>query len=540
MQNTSELMVLKQVAHKQNIPLMQVDKLVRHLSQAYVAILKGDGSLDRMPSVMLWGAPGVGKSQAVRQIASEIEKSTGKEVFVTDVRLLLFNPIDLRGIPTADKTKSLAVWLKPKIFNMNPSNDVVNILFLDEISAAPPTVQAAAYQITLDRTVGEHSLPENCIVIAAGNRLTDKSVAYKMPRALANRLLHISVTVNHSSWKKWAKKKNINPLVIGFLDDSKGSLMDSSDDADKLAFATPRTWEMVSNLLNHVNPDVDESFPLIAGLIGSELASEFKHWVHGKKVEAELKEYCKGKIAELSPDEADSKGKRQDDIERFKQQLLLPVEALRRGLVKVDKKYEWELPKKKKTRINWKDELQAFVQEEINDYSFNPPDRRFGDLPFILPDYNEKDFIVKKVLFMVDTSDSMKDKMVSDCFNEVRSAIDQYNGRLEGWLGFFNTSVVPPQQFNNIDELEQIKPRGSGGTSFAPIFQYVRQNMKDDLPLCIVILTDGHARFPRKNMAMGIPVLWVICDSDVTPPWGKTVRIENRRRGREDFNRRRS
>ena len=127
---------------------------------------------------MLWGPPGVGKSQGVRQIASEIREKTGKKVEVTDVRLLLFNPVDLRGIPTANEDKTLAVWLKPKIFQMDPSEDVINFLFLDEISAAPQSVQAAAYQITLDRTVGEHKLPENCVVIAAGNRVTDRSVAY--------------------------------------------------------------------------------------------------------------------------------------------------------------------------------------------------------------------------------------------------------------------------------------------------------------------------------------------------------------------------
>ena len=142
---------------------------------------------------MLWGPPGVGKSQAIRQIAREIEENTGKRVEVTDVRLLLFNPIDLRGIPTSNADKTLAVWLRPQIFQMDDSDDIINILFLDEISAAPQSVQAAAYQITLDRVVGEHRLPDNCIVIAAGNRTTDKSVAFKMPKALANRVLHIEV-----------------------------------------------------------------------------------------------------------------------------------------------------------------------------------------------------------------------------------------------------------------------------------------------------------------------------------------------------------
>ena len=127
---------------------------------------------------MLWGPPGIGKSQGVREIADNIKAKTGKKVHITDVRLLLFNPVDLRGIPTANADKTLAVWLRPQIFQMDAGDDTINILLLDEISAAPQSVQAAAYQITLDRTIGEHKLPENCIVIAAGNRVTDKSVAY--------------------------------------------------------------------------------------------------------------------------------------------------------------------------------------------------------------------------------------------------------------------------------------------------------------------------------------------------------------------------
>ena len=139
-----------------DIPLMDVNRMTEKLSHAYISIINNGLPIRTMPSVMLWGAPGVGKSQAVRQIAKEIEYGTGKEVHVTDVRLLLFNPIDLRGIPTANEDKTLAVWLKPQIFRMDESDDVINILFLDEISAAPQSVQAAAYQITLDRTVGEH------------------------------------------------------------------------------------------------------------------------------------------------------------------------------------------------------------------------------------------------------------------------------------------------------------------------------------------------------------------------------------------------
>ena len=261
-----------------NIPLMDVGRLVNKLSDSYSILIEKGLSITGMPSVMLWGPPGVGKSQAVRQIAQKIEGRTGKTVKVTDVRLLLFNPIDLRGIPTANADKTLAVWLKPQIFQMDSSDEVINVLFLDEISAAPQSVQAAAYQITLDRTVGEHKLPDNCIVIAAGNRVTDKSVAFKMPKALANRLLHIEIQGSFSAWKEWAIKTEINEKVIGFLSFRENYLMGFNPAFDDLAFATPRSWEMVSNLLNQINDNVDEMYDLISGVVGAGVAIEFRTW----------------------------------------------------------------------------------------------------------------------------------------------------------------------------------------------------------------------------------------------------------------------
>ena len=157
-----------------SVPSLTVQKTIDILSKSYCGVINAGLPIKTLPSVMLWGPPGVGKSQLVRQLAKDIEAKTGKKSVVTDVRLLLFNPIDLRGIPTANADKTLAIWLRPQIFQMDADDSTVNILFLDEISAAPQSVQAAAYQITLDRVVGEHKLPDNCIVIAAGNRVTEK------------------------------------------------------------------------------------------------------------------------------------------------------------------------------------------------------------------------------------------------------------------------------------------------------------------------------------------------------------------------------
>ena len=257
---------------------LTVERLQNLLSSAYISIIKNGRSFREIPSAMLWGAPGVGKSQCVREIARAIERGSGRRAVVTDVRLMLFNPVDLRGIPTANADRTLAVWLKPEIFRMDEDEGTVNILFLDEISAASPSVQAAAYQITLDRKVGEHELPDNCIVIAAGNRVTDRSVAYSMPKALANRLCHFEIETDPHSWHDWAISAGIHKYVVGYLEYNTAALMKFDPSASETAFPTPRSWEMVSNILNGVSDDVNTVFPMIAGSVGYSAASGLISW----------------------------------------------------------------------------------------------------------------------------------------------------------------------------------------------------------------------------------------------------------------------
>ncbi len=180
----------------------------------------------------------------------------------------------------------------------------------------------------------------------------------------------------------------------------------------------------------------------------------------------------------------------------------------------------------RKPQTDWRSILNEFVQEEICDYSFNPPDRRFGDSDFFLPDFNEKDETVKNILFMIDTSGSMSDDMITAAYSEVKGAIDQFNGKLEGFLGFFDAAVTEPEPFSDEDEFMVIKPKGGGGTDFEVIFRYVAEHMTDEPPASIIILTDGYAPFPDEEKANGIPVLWLLNNENVEPPWGKIARIE--------------
>ena len=120
----------------------------------------------------------------------------------------------------------------------------------------------------------------------------------------------------------------------------------------------------------------------------------------------------------------------------------------------------------RRSTTDWRTILNEFVQEEVADYSFSPPDHRFGESPFFLPDFNGTVDTVRNVLFMIDTSGSVDDKTLAAAFSEVKGAIDQFDGRLSGYLGFFDAAVTEPLPFENEEELLAIRPVGGGGTSF--------------------------------------------------------------------------
>lgn len=184
-----------------------------------------------------------------------------------------------------------------------------------------------------------------------------------------------------------------------------------------------------------------------------------------------------------------------------------------------------EIGEIKEPQIDWRVILNNFVQTNIIDYSFIPPDRRFSDSDFILPDFNVPENVVKNILFMVDTSGSMSKKDITDCYTEIKGAIDTYNGKLEGYLGFFDACVKEIKPFEQDFDVTKVKPTGGGGTDFSSIFKYINENMSDMEIESIIILTDGYASFPDESEAKGIPVLWVINNKEQTPPFGKIARI---------------
>lgn len=176
-------------------------------------------------------------------------------------------------------------------------------------------------------------------------------------------------------------------------------------------------------------------------------------------------------------------------------------------------------------KLEWRKLLNVFLQEEVCDYSFTPPDRRFSDSDFFLPDFNEREISIKNVLFMVDSSGSIQDEMLAAVYGEIGSAIEQFNGKMTGSLCFFDTNVTRPIPFCTVGELLRIRPRGHGGTDFAGAFRYVQMNSELQ-PSCIVLFTDGKGEYPTEEAAAGIPVLWILHGDEKPPEWGMSARLQ--------------
>jgi len=248
----------------------------------------------RQRPVFLWGPPGIGKSEVVDGITNEMSG------IMYDLRLGQMDPTDLRGMPYYNKETGMMDWAPPIDL---PTPEIaaqypVVVLFLDEMNAAPASVQAAAYQLILNRRIGKYVLPDNVVVIAAGNRESDKGVTYRMPTPLANRFIHIEMRADFEAWLDWAVNNNIHEDVVGYLSFAKQDLYDFDAKSASRAFATPRSWSFVSELLDEPMEETTAT-DLVAGAIGEGLAVKFQ--AH-RKIAGKLpnpEDVLSGKVKEL-------------------------------------------------------------------------------------------------------------------------------------------------------------------------------------------------------------------------------------------------
>ena len=221
--------------------------------------------------IFIWGPPGIGKSVQQASIAAELGG------FLVDIRVSQMEPTDVRGIPFFNKELGKMEWAPP--IEM-PDEELcakypIVVLLLDEMNSGTPSVQSALYQLILNRRIGTYCLPDNVRIVAAGNRESDKGVTYRMPMPLANRFIHQELRVDFPSWLVWAVNNKIHKDVVGYLSFAKQDLYDFDAKSASRAFATPRSWEFVSQLLEEDDGDNETLTNLIAGTVGEGLAVKF-------------------------------------------------------------------------------------------------------------------------------------------------------------------------------------------------------------------------------------------------------------------------
>ena len=261
-----------------SIPTISIKELKELLLDNLNALWENDSVLHTkhataaalIPPIMVWGAPGVGKSTAVRELTKELG------IGFIDVRLAQREPVDMRGLPVPDEAENSVKWLVSGEWPRDPASR--GVIMFDELTAADKTLQVAAYEFILDRRLGNlYKVPDTWYIMAAGNRIEDRAVSCAMSSALANRFLHVEVTAEAHSFLEWAKENNLHPAVTGFIQFRPELLFSQTDENLQRGWPSPRSWERVSTMLKIAEKNKRKSSLkyTIPGLIGQGAATEF-------------------------------------------------------------------------------------------------------------------------------------------------------------------------------------------------------------------------------------------------------------------------
>lgn len=221
--------------------------------------------------VMLWGPPGVGKSQIIAQVAEQHGAP------VIDIRLSQMEPSDLRGIPF--RSGDSVEWAVPSMLPDVDRHGPEGILFLDEITSVPPSVSAAAYQLILDRRLGAYEVPDGWAIFAAGNRQGDRGVTYSMPAPLANRFSHYELDVNLDDWVAWAYAHDIDERMIAFLRFRPELLFEFDPAHNPVAFPSPRSWEFAHRALQKFGDNSNVLVETLQACVGPAAGIELNAFV---------------------------------------------------------------------------------------------------------------------------------------------------------------------------------------------------------------------------------------------------------------------
>lgn len=251
---------------KSKITPEDLESIVRY----QVSLIQQNPALsEKLPPLMVWGGPGLGKSTILRKVAEEMG------IGFIDIRLAQREPVDIRGLPVPREDS--VSWLISSDWPRDQESR--GILLFDELTAADRSLQVAAYEIILDRRLGDlYHLPKGWYIVAAGNREEDMAVATTMSSALANRFMHFELLESSEQWVRWGLQNNIHPAVLGFIRSRSEMLFHQENENLERGWPTPRSWERVSTMLHNFHPSEDKAYLLdkiIYGLVGNQAGVEF-------------------------------------------------------------------------------------------------------------------------------------------------------------------------------------------------------------------------------------------------------------------------
>ena len=259
------------------------------------SLWNGKAAPDKLPPLMVWGAPGLGKSTIIRELAGEYG------VNFIDVRLAQREPVDIRGLPVP--TENGVEWRVSAEWPRDPKSK--GIILFDELTAADRSLQVAAYEFILDRRLGDlYKVPDGWYICAAGNRTEDRAVASTMSSALANRFLHVELESNAGNWLEWAVTHEIHPSVSGFIRFRPAMLFCQENENLERGWPTPRSWERVSTMMKVLPDDEGLIRHTVYGLVGNRAGVEFIAF-HKTAQQLDIKDMMLGKKDVVIPAKAD-------------------------------------------------------------------------------------------------------------------------------------------------------------------------------------------------------------------------------------------
>ena len=274
------------------ITVSGLETLMRNILDS---LWQGKASPDKLPPLMVWGAPGLGKSTIIRELAKEYG------VNFIDVRLAQREPVDIRGWPVP--TDNGVEWQVSAEWPRDPESK--GIILFDELTAADRSLQVAAYEFILDRRLGDlYKVPDGWYICAAGNRTEDRAVSTTMSSALANRFLHVELESNADNWLEWAVANEIHPSVSGFIRFRPGMLFNQENENLERGWPTPRSWERVSTMMKILPDDENLIRHTVYGLVGNRAGIEFMAF-HKTAQNLDIKEMMLGTKEIKIPQKAD-------------------------------------------------------------------------------------------------------------------------------------------------------------------------------------------------------------------------------------------